>query len=1243
MQRLYKKITKRYFTVFHFFILPTFLIILNGCATFKMQESTSLKGFKEASKTPIHTFYLAGGYGDYNKSLHRKAAVLLKKQLTIADKNSTLIFTGDNISGTVNNWKTDQRLVEEQIALTENFKGNTIFIPGNHEWKSYNTRDVEKVEKYLDSLDNEQLKFFPKNACPITHQVINDDLDLILIDSKWFISNWSRLENINKKCTDINTRLRFMEEVEGHINDGQGKNIVIAMHHPIFSNGKFAGKETFKTHMTPAPIIGSVLNTVEDLGAFSPNRLNSRRYEYLRILLGSLAKASDRITFVSGHEESLQYLTGGDIHQIISGSLSQNTATKLSQDKISAIGGTLDFKGAFTYGKKGFAKLVYFEDGSSDVTFITDSNEKKTIPVLPKLQRDTATATLTKINTKTIKSSILDDPEAVDKNSFYKFLWGDRYRTYFGTPVTAKVAQLDTLYGGLKVTKEGGGHQSYSIRLEDKNGKEYSMRSLRKNALKFLKFKIKGIAFDANEYKNTWTEETISDFFTTAHPYMQLVINPLARSIKVNHSSPELFYIPKQATLGSFNSEFGDELYFIEERPSDEQLNYKGYNRDIDEAGKIKDFESTTDMLEKIKSDESYIVDERAYIRARIFDMLIGDWDRHQDQWRWVEYETTDGTKEFQPVPRDRDNAFPKFDGNALKLVKLFIPNSRMWQSYGPKIQDIKWLNNNGNSLDRTILTSYDTKVWEEEALYIQENLTDAKIDAAFANLPKEVRDSTSEEIRANLKIRLKTINADAIAYSKYLDKMVSLHGTEKDDKFEIERLPNGKTKVVIKRILSDEENPIIYKRIFNKKDTKELWIYGLGDDDVFEVKGNDNHAIFIRFIGGYGEDKFIIENRKNIKVYDWHYENITFEGKTPAKQLTDLYETNTYHFRYFEENSNMLVPNIGFRTDDGLYLGATNVYMNRGFNRDDFRQKHTLVANYFFDFKAIELSYSGVFANIFPDWNFEVNAYHTNDRFSNNFFGKGNETINLDDSLGRDFNRARIEKTRFDAGIVYHTLKIKALYESFEVIEQNDRFFSSANFSPDIFDNQNYVGVETVAYYDNDDAKDFPSKSIVFGLNTGYKMNTQIGNNKFGFLKFKAGISHKLISSGDLVFSTLGEVSTTFGDTYFFYNLPSIGGKNGLRGFRDERFSGKTYFYETTDLRLRIKKYMTPVAPVTIGAYAGFDYGRVWNKNEDSNVWHTSQGVGLWASGYNFLTLNVGYFNSVEGNMAQVGFGFDF
>ena len=40
-----------------------------------------------------------------------------------------------------------------------------------------------------------------------------------------------------------------------------------------------------------------------------------------------------------------------------------------------------------------------------------------------------------------------------------------------------------------------------------------------------------------------------------------------------------------------------------------------------------------------------------------LFDLIIGDWDRHEDQWRWAEQE--DGKDEiYEPIARDRDQTF---------------------------------------------------------------------------------------------------------------------------------------------------------------------------------------------------------------------------------------------------------------------------------------------------------------------------------------------------------------------------------------------------------------------------------------------------------------------------------------------------------------------------------------------------------------------------------------------------------
>ncbi|MBP2832974.1 hypothetical protein J8281_12325 [Aquimarina sp. U1-2] len=1232
-------------TIISFFLC----ILLQSCATFKPQFQKSVDTTSTIDKNISHTFYVVGGYGNQNKKnttqvLNQK----LSSELKEADKNSTLLFVGDNISRIKGQENKDFKLLDEQLSFAKGYKGETLFIHGVNEWKDASIDQMEEYEDYVEEKKSLDSEFPEKNGCPIDHIVVNDELDIIVVNSYWFISNWDRIEEINKKCTNVNTRRRFVEELEGYINDAQGKNVLIVMHHPIFSNGTYAGHETAKSHMLPFPILGTLAGEIKDLANLDRNQLDFPRYRYLRIVLSAIAQKSDRVTVVSGHEQSLQYLEGKGIHQIISGSYGGAKATHRSKGFIHAPGGSLSYQGKYTHGAPGFAKIVYYEDGSSAVTFITeDEVENTSFEVLPPFKTYQDFTYDNTSHPKQKKAVIIKDASTLDKSGFYKMLWGDRYRSYFNKEVTVPVAILDTLYGGLRVIKKGGGHQSNSLRLVDTMNREYAMRSLKKEALKFLTQKIRGISYDTQDYENTLTEDLVSDFFTTAHPFMQMVINDMAKALDINHAETELFYVPKQNSLGKYNETFGDELYYIERRPSDEQKKYKGYRRALPKVeGEITDFESTTDALEKLKEDESYIMDQEAYIRARIFDMLIGDWDRHQDQWRWIEYEKEDGDdKIFIPVARDRDNTFSKFDGIALPMIKVFSPATRLWQTYGPEIKSLKWFNAEGNNLDQTLITKHGVDTWIKEATYIKNTLTDAQIDEAFTNLPPEIQDETTAQIKKNLKERLNIIDQYAREYATYLNKTAVVPGTHKDDLFEITRMPEGKTKIIGKRKLSNKKNKVFYERIFDSKETKTILVYGLNDDDTFIINGDGNGYSKVRIIGGYGKDTFIVENRRKLKVYDWKFEESIFEEKRPAKKLTNLYETNTLHWRYFQENFNIVMPTIGLRNDDGFFVGLNNTYTVFGLHGDGdgFKQRHTFGGNYYFTFQGFDVNYQGVFANIFPNWNLTVTGYFTNDAYANNFFGFGNDTENFDDELSQDFNRTQMQQIKIDAGVNYRSLFIKGRFESFNVTPDENRFVTTGVVNPLVFDTQNYVGAEAGISFDSQNALDFPTKSILFNFAGGYMQNVDISDNQFGYVTLALGGSHQLISSGHLVLGTKAEVKANLGNDFFYYHAPSIGGDNGLRGFRNERFTGETYFYQTTDLKARVKRFTTSVFPVTLGAFGGFDYGRVWVDNDISNQWHTSYGGGLWLSGADTFSFRLGMFSSDEGVQIQGGFGFEF
>ena len=525
----------------------------------------------------------------------------------------------------------------------------------------------------------------------------------------------------------------------------------------------------------------------------------------------------------------------------------------------------------------------------------------------------------------------------------------------------------------------------------------------------------------------------------------------------------------------------------------------------------------------------------------------------------------------------------------------------------------------------------------------MQANITEAEIENAFLTLPVEVRDSVSEEVMANFRKRLNDLPEYAEQYGSYLEKRIILHATNKDDIIEIERLAEGQTVVRLRRNLTNDPNKLFYERTFDNERTNEIWIYGLGDTDKFKVTGEEKAKIFIRLIGGYGEDEYEIENNDKIKVYDFKYEESDFSDLPVNKTLTNQFSTNSFHWRNYNENNNVVVPTIGYRTNDGFTVGATDIYTVNGFNGNPFRQQHLFSANYYSIFQGIDARYQGTFANIFPQWNLELEGYLTNDRYSINYFGFGNESINLEDDIDLDFYRSVMQNYRLRAGVALRTLKISALFENYKINEFQDRLFNRDNLDERVFESQSYVGVESEIAYQNDDANDFPTRGFNLEFQGGYKQNTSLSENRFGYAKLKLAFAKKIIKSGNLVLGTELEGMTNIGNDFFFYHGAALGGQNGLRGFRDERFTGKSYFYQSTDLRLRLKRVKTTILPLTIGLFAGFDYGRVWVSNDTSNIWHHSQGGGLWISGLSSFGLSAGYFNSVEGNIIQIGFGFGF
>jgi hypothetical protein len=63
-------------------------------------------------------------------------------------------------------------------------------------------------------------------------------------------------------------------------------------------------------------------------------------------------------------------------------------------------------------------------------------------------------------------------------------------------------------------------------------------------------------------------------------------------------------------------------------------------------------------------------MDEKELLKARLFDMIINDFDRHEDNWNWAKFEK-DSVTLYKAFAKDRDQALSKVDGLLMHFIAM--------------------------------------------------------------------------------------------------------------------------------------------------------------------------------------------------------------------------------------------------------------------------------------------------------------------------------------------------------------------------------------------------------------------------------------------------------------------------------------------------------------------------------------------------------------------------------------------
>jgi len=1235
--------------IFALLVLSIFVI---SCASYDNQYKESLEeraGTFPSDKEIEKTFYLVGDAGKSPMGGMSKGLTVFNNYLnTEGVPGNVIIFLGDNIypdgmdpEGSPLR-KFSENAIDAQVKAVEGYDGKTIFIPGNHEWYNNKLYGLQREEMYVEEQLDDREAFQPSGGCPLSSIAVSEEVQLIMIDSQWYLEDWNASPNINRDCK-IKSREKLFIEIEIELEKHQDKTIVFAMHHPMFTNGTHGGYFALDKHLYPTqrslplPVLASLVVQIRAQGGVSVQDRYNELYNKLMNRLGSLAQNSDRIVFASGHEHNLQYVEQNGLKQIVSGSAAKEGGVSLGKD------------GLFATGAQGFAVLDVFKDGSSWVRyFIGDADNNPKMVYQNELFPKKQTYDLEKVRSEfpeTITAPIYKQ-DSLSESLFLRSVWGAKYKDVFSQPITANVAKLDTLYGGLTVLKEGGEKEYRSLRLVDPSGNEYRMRALGKNSLDVIrKIKLENslVEDDTDEPTQTLSRDNFDeDFYTASHPYAILAVPTMAKAIDVFYTEPKLYYVPKQLRLGNYNEGYGDELYLISNEPTEQSEGESTFKYP-------DDIETTDDILTKIRENGDIQVDEQNYIKSRLFDMLIGDWDRESDHWRWAEYFRNDKNV-YVPIPRNRDDAFASFDGDIFDVARSIFAGTRITHVYDDDLKEneIEWFNREGIILDRALLESSGRAQWLFVAKEIQNELTPEVIEEAFNNIPEEVRGEGLQEIKESLLARKENLLDIADRYYSYLANLQTITGTDDRDYFEITRLPEGATQVKTYSYVNGNKSEVLSDRTYNHNETRELWVYGLDGEDVFEVNGEDSDLIYVRLIGGHNDDLYKINTGRRVKIYDYESKprTIASEGKG-SFVFTDIYELNTYDYRKQLSSTKRVGPAFGFNPDDGFRLGLQFIYTRNSFKKNPFAKRHTITGGYYFDTSSFDVDYVGEFANSIGDANLRIGARITSPNYTVNYFGYGNETSNPEDSQGLEFNRIELQTISAKAGLVRNSSfgSVFTLQSKFEAIRlnatQNELYLDKGDVSID--DTNYFATVEGVFNYRSFDNPLNPARGMAFDLAVGVTDNVQDIENIFGTLKTRLTFYNALIKNEKLVLKTEVKAAFNFGNRFEFYQGVHAGANNGLRGFREERFTGKSALVGSADVRYSFNDFRIELFPLQIGVYGGLDLGRVWTPSGDSEKWHNSRGGGLWINSQGGLGATLGVFNSEEGTRLNFGVGFTF
>lgn len=785
---------------------------------------------------------------------------------------------------------------------------------------------------------------------------------------------------------------------------------------------------------------------------------------------------------------------------------------------------------------------------------------------------------------------------------FIRFWLGADYRDVWATPVSVEVLDLAREAGGLRPVRRIGGQQTKGLALAGADGRSYTFRGLEKDSSHLLD------AVDP-ELKNTVVAKMLDMLMAAQHPASELVACGLLEPAGVPCPPWRLVVLPDDPALGQFREDLAGAVGVFAPYPQAERDGVPGFLG----ATEIVDH---LEMYRRLEAGEAE-VDADALLRARLLDVLMGDWDRHRKQWRWAR---VPGKARFVPIPEDRDQAFSRYEGFALDRARGTDPR---FQEFGPRYAGIGGLTYNGAEQDRQLLVGFTREDFVAAAKSIQAALTDEAIEAAVRRMPPEWYALDGARLVRDLLSRRDSLHEAAARYHEHLAGVVDVRLTKLDERVEAVRRPNGDLEVSVHVIGKDAQSGRrTFHRVFDADETKEVRFYTAGGNDVVEVTGEGKGPL-VRMIGGPGDDTLDAAGSDRARMSDAEGRNQAlgasldsrpYEPPPPPKNAPWIPPRD-----FTRETYGM--PWVSWSGDLGLFLGYGIETQSFGFRRAPYANGHRVRAGWAFGQGSARLDYQGIFHRENRGSHFGLSAFASGVEVLR-FYGFGND---IEAPGDQDFYKASANQF-----LVHPSFRVpfrgKGLLSVGPALKytrdegEDDQFIDEAK--PYGWGDFGELALHGVLSWDARDNLVFPRRGLFAAVRGTWFPALWDVEDDFG-----------QVNGNVNAYASAGRVATlaarvggkkVFGP-YPYLEAASIGGgglgagalaepEDTVRGFRARRYLGDASLWANASLRLRVS-HITLVVPGHWGVEGFADAGRVWLDGESSDTWHSGVGGGVWLS----------------------------